>query len=415
MIRDSSGESAVQILAPNVLCVDDDPHVLTALRRTLSRHFCVDVAQGGLQGLELMEKKRYAVVIVDMKMPGMSGLEFLRHAREESPETTRILLTGNADFESAVVATNDGGIFRFVCKPYNPVEFPGTVADAVHHHHLLVAEQNVAQRTLGGTVDLLVQVASLLAAGPRERLTRARDVARSVSRASGIATSPPLEMAAVVLTLLFATEPQLIPQGAQTSAGVRGALLERAGLLARRLLGTIPSSSHVLHLFQRASDEALDSSAAALLSPEIMALLLLLDWVALIESGSDEAQAHGILDQRAVYPRELLDALALDAAKTEQEREVSVSELEPGVETLSDIVVKNSGQVLLRQGAELTRPVLERIRHYARSVGVVEPIRIAPNNRQASDRSARVVARVVVGGDLVAESEQLASGTWKTK
>lgn len=413
MIRDSSGESAVQILAPNVLCVDDDPHVLTALRRTLSRHFCVDIAPGGLQGLELMEKKRYAVVIVDMKMPGMSGLEFLRRAREESPETTRILLTGNSDFESAVVATNDGGIFRFVCKPYNPVQFPGTVADAVHHHHLLVAEQNVAQRTLGGTVDLLVQVASLLAAGTTERMNRARDVGRSVSRASGIAASPPLEMAAVVLTLLFATEPQLMPQGAQASASVRRALLERAGLLARRLLGTIPSSSHVLHLFERASDEALDSSAAALLSPEIMALLLLLDWVALTELGSDEAQAHGILDQRAVYPRELLDALALGAAKTEQVREVSVSELEPGVETLSDIVVKNSGQVLLRQGAELTRPVLERIRHYARSVGVVEPIRVAPN-RQAPDRSARGVVRSVVGGDVVVESEQLASGTWKT-
>ncbi|HEY6724460.1 MAG TPA: response regulator, partial [Polyangiaceae bacterium] len=309
MTRDSSGESAVQILAPNVLCVDDDPHVLMALRRTLCRHFCVDVAQGGQQGLELMEKKRYAVVIVDMKMPGMSGLEFLRRAREGAPETTRILLTGNSDFESAVVATNVGGIFRFVCKPYNPVEFPSTVASAVHHHHLLVAEKNVAQRTLAGTVDLLVQFASMLAPDVCERLARAQEVARSVSLASGIADSSPLETAALVHVLACATTPTLAPQGSRALIEARSELLGRSQRLSERLLGAIPSSSLVLNLFERARHETLDSPTAALMSPEIMALLLLLEWEALIQAGSNEAAARWILEQREVYPRELLDAL----------------------------------------------------------------------------------------------------------
>jgi len=409
VIRDSSGESAVQILAPNVLCVDDDPHVLVALRRTLCQHFCVDVAQGGEQGLELLEKKRYAVVIVDMKMPRMPGPEFLRRARELAPETTRVLLTGNSDLESAISAMNDGAIFRFVRKPYNPVEFPSTVADAVHHHHLRVAEKDVAHRTLFGTVDLLVQVASFIAPGIKERLVRVRDVARSVSQASGIPTSLPLETAALVVALACATEPQPIPRRAQTAG-----LLERSRVLAGRLLGTLPASAEVLELFAHATHESLDSVAAALLRPDIMALLLLLEWVLLIESGSDEAQAQALLEQRGVYPRELLEALGLRVATTEQEWEISVSELEPGLETRSDIVVKNSGQVLLPKGAELTRPLLNRIRHYARSVGVVEPIWVAAP-RRLPDHGARNVARNVVGGDVVAESDQLASGTWKTK
>lgn len=408
--RDSSGKSAVQILAPDILCVDDDPHVLVALRRTLCRHFCVDVAQGGLQGLELMARKRYAVVIVDMKMPGMSGPEFLRRAREEAPETTRILLTGNSDFEAAVAATNDGGIFRFICKPYNPVEFPATVADAVHHHHLLVAEQNVAQRTLAGTVDLLVQFASVLAPAVCDRLTRAQEVARSVSAASGIVHSSPLETAALVHVLACA----MASGGVRLGSVARHELLGHSQRLAVRLLGGIPSASLVLDLFERARRETLDSPLAALLSPEITALLLLLEWEALIQSGSNEAAAHHVLEQREVYPRELLDALRPDAARMEAELDVAVCDLEPGWQIRSDIVVKTSGQVLLSKGAELTRPILERIRHYARSVGVVEPIRVIPN-RRASGRRNRLVARGVVGSDLVADSDHVTSGTWKTK
>jgi len=405
---DTSGASAVRILAPNVLCVDDDPHVLTALRRTLCHYFCVDVAPTGAQGLELMGQKRYAVVIVDMKMPGMSGLEFLRRAREVAPETTRMLLTGNSDFESAVLATNDGAIFRFVCKPYNPVELPNTVADAVHHHHVVVAEKHVTDRALGGTVDLLLQVSSLLAPALAVRLTRVSEVAKSVSNALGIAASLPIEAAALVVALAVATEPRADLRGSRTK------LLGRAHALAERLLATVPSSSRTLDLFAGASREALDSPTAPLMSPEIMALLVLLDWLVLVESGADEAGARALLEQLHRYPRELLEALKLAAANAEDEREVSVSELEPGVETRSDIVAKASGQVLLSKGGELTRPVLERIRHYARTVGVVEPIRVVKPS-QGADRGSRAGVRQVVGGDIVAESDQFASGTWKTK
>lgn len=414
MIREPIGASAVQILAPSVLCVDDDPHVLVALRRTLSRHFSVDIANGGGQGLELLGKKRYAVVIVDMKMPEMSGTEFLRRARELAPETARILLTGNADFESAVLATNDGGIFRFACKPYNPVEFPNLVADAVHHHHLLMAEKDVAHQTLAGAANLLLQLATLLSPGTTERLARAREVARSVSQASGVVSSSLLETAALVITLVCVTEPRLVPPGARPTAEVRTALLKRSRAVAERLLGALPCFSQLQQLLERAGREAPDAPSAALLSPEVVALLLLLEREALLESGWDEEKAHWHLELGALYPRELLDALRLEAMPKEHEEELSVCDLEPGMVVRSDIVVKGSGQVLLRHGTELTRPVLERIRHYARSVGVVEPIGVVVTH-QVRDRTARLIARKVVGSDVIAETDQAASGTWKTK
>ena len=59
----------------------------------------------------------FAVVVADMRMPGMDGVEFLQHVKEMSPDTVRIMLTGNADMQTAIDAVNKGNIFRFLTKP----------------------------------------------------------------------------------------------------------------------------------------------------------------------------------------------------------------------------------------------------------------------------------------------------------
>ena len=82
-----------------MLCVDDEPHVLEGLRDSLSRSFDVHVAESGADGLALLEQDPggYAVVISDMRMPGMSGAAFLSQARRIAPDAVRLLLTGHSD------------------------------------------------------------------------------------------------------------------------------------------------------------------------------------------------------------------------------------------------------------------------------------------------------------------------------
>ena len=104
---------------PRILCVDDEPLVLEGLRDSLRRTFDVRVANSGADGLALLKENRrdYAVVISDMRMPVMSGSVFLREARRVAPLTVRMLLTGYADTDAAIAAVNDGQIFRFLTKP----------------------------------------------------------------------------------------------------------------------------------------------------------------------------------------------------------------------------------------------------------------------------------------------------------
>src|SRR3954462_8193234 len=96
-----------------ILCVDDDPHILAAHQRNFRKQFTIDTALGGQLGLDTMAAQGpYAVVVADMQMPGMNGVQFLTKAEALSPDTVRIMLTGNADQKTAADAVNQGHVFR---------------------------------------------------------------------------------------------------------------------------------------------------------------------------------------------------------------------------------------------------------------------------------------------------------------
>src|SRR5713226_8642213 len=105
-------------MTTKILCVDDDAHILAAYQRQLRKQFEIDVAQGGEQALEsIVSRGPYAVVLSDMRMPGMNGIQFLCRAQEIAPNSVRMMLTGNADQQTAMDAVNEGNIFRFLTKP----------------------------------------------------------------------------------------------------------------------------------------------------------------------------------------------------------------------------------------------------------------------------------------------------------
>src|SRR6478752_5272887 len=106
---------------PRVLCVDDEPNVLEGLALHLHRRYEVTRATSGAAGLEALAKDpAIAVVVSDMRMPGMDGAQFLSRVRATKTDVVRLLLTGHADMTSAIAAVNDGQIFRFLTKPCPP-------------------------------------------------------------------------------------------------------------------------------------------------------------------------------------------------------------------------------------------------------------------------------------------------------
>jgi DNA-binding NtrC family response regulator len=112
----------------SVLFVDDEPAILRSIARVLSRSKVeVFTAEGAAAGLELLRSRRVDVLVSDIDMPGMNGLELLRIVRREHPSTLRMLLTGHATFERALHAINEGEVIRFFTKPFDAELFRRTL------------------------------------------------------------------------------------------------------------------------------------------------------------------------------------------------------------------------------------------------------------------------------------------------
>jgi CheY-like chemotaxis protein len=148
-----------QMEKTKILCVDDEPTVLSGLQLNLSDQYDVHVAEDGKTALEILEKDGpFAVVISDMRMPEMTGAELLHAIEARSPETTRMLLTGYTDFDSAIKAVNDGHIYRFLTKPCPPDTLKKSIQAGIQQYELIHAEHLLLEETLKGAVAALAEV-----------------------------------------------------------------------------------------------------------------------------------------------------------------------------------------------------------------------------------------------------------------
>lgn len=117
-------------IKPKVLLVDDEERILRSLGLLLRMQYQVFATSDGHEALAILRREKIHVLISDQRMPVMSGSELLRQAREVSPDTVRILLTGYADADAALASVNEGEIFRYITKPWGPKELRDTIAQA---------------------------------------------------------------------------------------------------------------------------------------------------------------------------------------------------------------------------------------------------------------------------------------------
>ena len=136
-------------MSDKILFVDDEAHILDGYRRILHQHFAITTAQSGEEGLAAIQATGpYAIVISDMRMPGMSGSDFLAQVRHRAPESVRMLLTGHADLDAAIDAVNRGNIFRFLTKPCEKLSLLEAVRCGLEQYHATAAEKQLVKRAL---------------------------------------------------------------------------------------------------------------------------------------------------------------------------------------------------------------------------------------------------------------------------
>ncbi|MGC9193826.1 MAG: sigma-54-dependent transcriptional regulator [Syntrophobacteraceae bacterium] len=132
-----------------VLIVDDERNYLLVLSELLSEEgYEVVTAEGGLRGLECIEESDFDVVITDMKMPGMDGMEFLERLKLRLPDTPVVMMTAFGSVEKAVEAMRKGA-FDYILKPFKNEELKLTILKAIDHYHLVRQNRQMARELQG--------------------------------------------------------------------------------------------------------------------------------------------------------------------------------------------------------------------------------------------------------------------------
>ncbi len=155
-------------MSPSViLLVDDEASILSSLKRVLRpKGYTLITAESGAEGLRLLEENAVDLIISDMRMPEMTGAQFLGKAKDRYPEVTRILLTGYSEITSTVSAINDGGIYHYLQKPWDEQDLILTIQRALEQQQLkkeaarlneVVRKQNAELLTFNARLEKQVQ------------------------------------------------------------------------------------------------------------------------------------------------------------------------------------------------------------------------------------------------------------------
>ncbi len=131
-----------------LLFVDDEENIQRSLQRVFRKEgYNLLTASSGKEGLEKVVQTKVDLILSDQRMPGMSGVEFLREVRKTSPDTVRIILTGYADVQAAMDAINQGEVYRFITKPWNDQDLKLTVKRALQQRDLVLENRRLNELT----------------------------------------------------------------------------------------------------------------------------------------------------------------------------------------------------------------------------------------------------------------------------
>jgi FixJ family two-component response regulator len=138
-----------------LLLVDDETHILSALKRLLRRDgYTIHTATGGQEALHLLAREPVGVVLTDQRMPGMTGVELLRHVKQLYPDTVRITLSGYTELQSIIDAVNDGAVYKFLTKPWDDERLRGHVAEAFAQKALADDNRRLQAQVHSGHAEL---------------------------------------------------------------------------------------------------------------------------------------------------------------------------------------------------------------------------------------------------------------------
>jgi response regulator RpfG family c-di-GMP phosphodiesterase len=359
-------------LPEKVLMVDDDRNLLDSFRRQFRKRLNLETAASGADAIQaIRDGGPFAVVISDMQMPNMDGIEFLSKVRVISPNTVRIMLTGNANLDVAIDAVNDGNIFRFLNKPVDTDQLFQTISDSVQQYRLITSEKILLNKTLKGAVDLMADIISMVNPVAFSHASRIKQYAHTIVHSLSLEDSWHYDLAAMLCQLGYISLPDELVQKVAQSEELN--LEEKQQYkshpaMGARLLKHIPRLEVVADMVERQNDIVAKIEFQGKLSNENKAILggqilrVAIAYEQLISQGMDEQAAIDELkDKPDEYDPILVETLKLGSQNRKVEvMTLAIDQLKPGL-ILDQPIKTQAGTLLVAKGQAISQAVLFRL------------------------------------------------------
>lgn len=371
-------------MTEKILFVDDEPQLLQSIKRQLRKRFDISIAEGGEEALQVLrDEGPFAVIVADMRMPGMDGVQLLERVKAGWPDTVRMMLTGNADQETAADAVNKGQVFRFLNKPCSTPILVPALALALRHYKLVTAEKELLDKTLKGSVSMLSELLTLADATAFSVGPRIKPLVKKLAVAMDLSPIWQYEISASMCQIGCVTLPSEILHKVHAGRELEKDEYETYSKhpeTGARLVSQIPRLERVAEIIslQLINFEDLDPDFDEDVALGAQILKITIDYDLLRQQEFSHNKALKQM-QRAegCYNPELLSILT-EMAPMESEvevRSVTFRDIVPGMVAVEDVIAKN-GALLVPKDQRISWAIIESLTNFNKHVGIEEPIRV---------------------------------------
>ncbi|HSS96269.1 MAG TPA: HD domain-containing phosphohydrolase [Terriglobales bacterium] len=382
-----------------ILFVDDESAILQGYTRLFRNEFEIDTSVTGKGALIAIETNGpYAVVVSDMQMPEMSGVEVLRKVKEIAPDSIRIILTGHADLSAAIAAVNDGSVFRFLTKPCSKEILGKTLSAGLIQYRLVRAERELLEHTLKGSIEVLSEVLSIVNPAAFSRAMRLKRYMKHVVAMMKLPRPWRFEVAAMMSQLgcvVLAPETiEAVFAGRELSPEEQARYASHPDV-ARSLLENIPRMEPIAWMIAHQNrPTSVDSDitdremADMRLGADLLQVTIAFD--DLLRKGRSRLEAANqvIKQYRHVDQKVVFSLIELDPEREENKGEpCAIEELSVGM-VLAKNVYSKTGALVVTEGQQLTSTLILKLKNLLVAGGIDDSVFIVTADASAAAATA---------------------------
>jgi len=372
-----------------ILLVDDERSILDGFHRQLRKNYNIETATSGHEGLEkIADSGPFAVIISDMRMPVMDGIAFLMEVHQTAPESVRMMLTGNADQQTAIDAINRGAIFRFLAKPCSHENLTRAIDAGLEQYRLITAEKELLEKTLKGSINILMDILSLAYPTAFSQSMRLRKYAVQIAEKLNLFGVWQYEIAAMLSSVGFINMPTESIERYMAGALLSNEEKEMVAAIPQTtgmLLANIPRLSIVASMITQRDmtyTKPLDFESrehSEMIRIGAKMLKVITDFDILLIQNHEPEDAIKIMAKHdtTVYDSTILDAMTIiDLPRRRRvARYIGISELQKGMIIDAD-VLNARGILIIPKGYEVNETTAERLKNFLFKQGGSDAIRV---------------------------------------